>query len=302
MSQNPFADQKPIPSIKHILLVASGKGGVGKSTVAVNLATALAKSHKVGLLDADIYGPSIPRMMGAVGQRPISNEHGKIEPLIRHGIKLMSIGFLIEDATSVVWRGPMLFKAIDQFLNDVHWGSLDYLIIDLPPGTGDVQLTLAQKIPVTGAIVVTTPQNISLVDVKKAIDMFERTQIPVLGVIENMAYYLHPVTQEKLPMFPVGELDSYLESKHILKIGVLPFNPQIGVSCEAGIPLLTRSQDGKIKAEVQEIFDICEHIEDLLTDVKPLSDEKPTAEFSILSLQKEMGGGCGSGSCGCKNP
>lgn len=316
-SQNPFSGQKALPGIKHVIVVASGKGGVGKSTVAINLAVAMAKNHKVGLLDADIYGPSLPRMMGSVGQRPIADENGKIQPLERHGVKMMSIGFLIEDTTSVVWRGPMLFKAIDQFLNDVQWGELDYLVIDLPPGTGDVQLTLAQKIPITGAVVISTPQNIALTDVKKAIDMFERTQVPVLGVIENMSYMINPINGEKIQLFPKGELDQYLEQKDILKIGALPFNPQISMACEIGIPLLSLSADPKTATEVKEFFDICEHIEDLLADTPALStaadltaaapagalgNSVPAAMMaasSNVSVGGGSGGGCGKGTCGC---
>lgn len=292
-SSNPFSAQKPIPGIKNVVVVASGKGGVGKSTVAINLAVALAKKNRVGLLDADIYGPSVPRMMGAKGQRPITNEAGKIVPLERFGVKVMSIGFLIDDATSVVWRGPMLFKAMDQFLQDVAWGELDYLIIDLPPGTGDVQLTLAQKIPVTGAIIVSTPQDISLVDAKRAIDMFERTQVPVLGLIENMAYFAHPSTNEKFQLYPKGELDSYLAEKEIIKIGSLPFHQKIALSCEIGIPLMSLGQDSQPETEVREFDDICEHLENLL------SDRSSTAPLDQESKSEVQVGGC-AGNCTCR--
>ena len=184
---SPFDQQQAIPGVKHIIAVSSGKGGVGKSTVATNLATALGQKNKVGLLDADIYGPSIPRMLGSLNQKPAINKEQKIEPLLRYGIKLMSIGFLIDESSAVVWRGPMLFKAMDQFLRDVSWGDLDYLVVDLPPGTGDVQLSLAQKVPVSGAVMVSTPQNVSLTDVKRAVDMFNRVGIRMLGLVENMA-------------------------------------------------------------------------------------------------------------------
>lgn len=307
-STNPFVAQQPIPGIKNVIVVASGKGGVGKSTVAINLAVAMSKKHKVGLLDADIYGPSIPRMMGAIGQRPIADETGKIHPLERYGVKMMSIGFMIDDATSIVWRGPMLFKAIDQFLNDVEWGELDYLIIDLPPGTGDVQLTLAQKIPITGAVIVTTPQNISLMDAKKAIDMFERTQVPVLGVIENMSFLISPETKERVQLYPKGELDHYLAEKDIIKIGSLPFNPQISMACEVGIPLLSLNKDDKTQTEVTEFFDICEHIEDLLFE-NPTVQVQMAAQLNALStntstdvktvgVAQQKSGGCG-GHCTC---
>lgn len=239
---NPFDQQKPIPNVKNIVAVASGKGGVGKSTVASNLALALHRSGaKVGLLDADIYGPSVPRMWGALNQRPEVTEDRRIQPIVRHGVKLMSIGFLIEENSAVVWRGPMLFKALDQFFRDVEWGELDYLIIDLPPGTGDIHLSLAQKVPVTGVVCVTTPQNVALVDVKKALDMFERVSVPVIGMVENMSYMLAPGTNEKIQMFPKGDLDRYLDQKQMEKLGELPFNPGISMSGEIGIPFVQTS-------------------------------------------------------------
>ncbi len=308
-SSDPFSQQKPIPGIKNVVVVASGKGGVGKSSVAVNLAVAMAKKNKVGLLDADIYGPSVPRMMGAQGHRPLADDNGKIQPIHRYNVKVMSIGFLIDDSTSVVWRGPMLFKAIDQFLKDVDWGELDYLIVDLPPGTGDIQLTLAQRIPITGAIIVSTPQNISLVDAKKAIDMFERVQVPILGLIENMSYMINPSTKERIQLFPKGEIDQYLSLKHILKIGEIPFNPVISSSCELGVPLLSSyaskqrlvsQEQENFQVEVQEFNDICEHIELLLSENKTSSHSNPTESLSTEpSVAEDPPGGC-SGHCTCR--
>lgn len=245
---NPFEQQKAIPGVKHIIAVSSGKGGVGKSTVAVNLALALSKKHRVGLLDADIYGPSIPRMLGALNQKPGITPQQRLEPLVRYGMKLMSIGFLVEEGAAVVWRGPMLFKAMDQFLRDVNWGDLDYLIIDLPPGTGDVQLSLVQKVPLAGALVVSTPQNISLVDVKKAIDMWTRTSIRILGLAENMSWMVNPANGEKLQLFPRGEMDSYLRDKSIAKLVQIPFDPSVGLASEAGVPIVESnpaSEEGK---------------------------------------------------------
>ena len=238
MAANPFNQQQPIPGVKKIIAVASGKGGVGKSTVATNLALALREYGQVGLLDADIYGPSIPRMTGSVNQKLMINNNQQIMPLERMGIKLMSIGFLVEESAAVVWRGPMLFKAMDQFFKDVQWGELDYLVIDLPPGTGDVQLSVVQKVPVNHVVIVTTPQNVSLIDAKKAIDMFERTQTPVLGVVENMSYMLNPVNNEKIQLFPKGEIDSYLKSKNLAKLVEIPFNPDVSMGSEAGIPIV----------------------------------------------------------------
>lgn len=238
-TMNPFEQQKPIDGVKKIIAVSSGKGGVGKSTVASNLALALSKKgKKVGLLDADIYGPSLPRMLGAVNQKPAITAEQKLIPLERYNLKTMSIGFLVEESLAVVWRGPMLFKAMDQFLRDVQWGELDFLIVDLPPGTGDVQLSLAQKVPVAGTVIVTTPQNISLIDVKRAIDMWERVQVPILGVVENMSYMTNPANGERIQMFPRGELKSYMDSKKLPLLGEVPFNPSVGLACEAGIPIV----------------------------------------------------------------
>lgn len=254
---NPFEQQRPIPNVRHILAVSSGKGGVGKSTVSTNLALALSKRFKVGLLDADIYGPSIPRMLGALNQKPAMSPDQKIEPITRYGIKLMSIGFMIDENAAVVWRGPMLFKAMDQFLRDVNWGELDCLVVDLPPGTGDVQLSLAQKVPLTGAIAVTTPQNVALMDVKRALDMWNRVSTPILGVVENMSYMLNPVNGEKMQLFPKGELDSYLDAKKIPKIGEIPFNPSVSLGSEAGVPIVESHPNS---AEAKAFFAIAEKL------------------------------------------
>lgn len=258
---NPFDQQKSIPGVKKIIAVSSGKGGVGKSTVASNLALALSKKYQVGLLDADIYGPSLPRMMGALKQKPTISSTGKIQPIVRFGLKLMSIGFLVDENSAVVWRGPMLFKAMDQFLKDVLWEPLDILVIDLPPGTGDIQLTLAQKVPLSGVIVVSTPQNIALIDAKKSIDMFERLNIPNLGLIENMSYMINPVNGEPIQMFPRGEIESYLKSKRIPKLGEIPFNPSVSLSCEAGIPIVESNFNG---FEAQSFMTIADQISKLL--------------------------------------
>lgn len=260
--QNPFEKQTAIPGVKHIIAVSSGKGGVGKSTVATNLALALSKNSKVGLLDADIYGPSIPRMLGTMSQKPhINPETNQLEPIVRHGVKLMSIGFLIEEGSAVVWRGPMLFKAMDQFLRDVNWGELDYLVVDLPPGTGDIQLTLSQKVPVAGAIMVSTPQNVALVDMKKAVDMFARVNVPILGLVENMAYMINPVNGEKMQLFPKGEIDAYADSKGMNKLGQIPFNPSVGMACEAGIPIVEANPAG---AEAQAFMALAKEVQEYL--------------------------------------
>lgn len=251
---NPFLQQAPIKGVKQILTVGSGKGGVGKSTVAVNLAMGLQKSgFKVGILDGDIYGPSIPRMLGTQNQKVEVDENQKLLPVTKFGVKSMSLGYLIEEGQAAVWRGPMLFKAMDQFFRDVLWDDLDILIIDLPPGTGDVGLTVAQKVPVAGAIVVVTPQNVALADAKKAIDMFDRTNVPLLGVVENMAYMQTP-NGEKIQLFPKGELDIFLETKKILKLGQIPFFQEVGISTEAGVPLVeSQSQEDE---EVRPFMDL----------------------------------------------
>jgi ATP-binding protein involved in chromosome partitioning len=236
---NPFDQQRPIPGVKRILAVSSGKGGVGKSTVATNLALALSKRGlKVGLLDADIYGPSLPRMTGTLQQKVALGEDKMLQPLERYGLKLMSIGYLVDEDLAVVWRGPMLFKAMDQFLREVAWGKLDLLLVDLPPGTGDIQLSLAQKVPVAGAIAVSTPQDVALTDVKKAIDMWARVQVPVLGVVENMSWYILPGSTERVQLFPKGSLDRWLEERGLMKLGEVPFHPNVGLGGEAGIPVV----------------------------------------------------------------
>ena len=192
-----------IPGVKHVIAVSSGKGGVGKSTVTVNLAVALALTGaKVGLMDADIYGPNVPTMMG-VTQAPEKDEN-KIIPAEGHGVKVMSMGFFVPEETPVVWRGPMVHSAIQQFFRDVVWGNLDYLLIDLPPGTGDVQLTLAQLVPLTGAITVTTPQEVALQDVRKGIVMFQKVNVPILGVLENMSFYVCGHCGERSEIFSHG--------------------------------------------------------------------------------------------------
>lgn len=258
---NPFDQQKPIPGVKHIIAVSSGKGGVGKSTVAINLALALSKKNKTGLLDADIYGPSLPRMTGTLNQKPTITPDQKLEPLVRHGLKLMSIGYIVEENAAVVWRGPMLFKAMDQFLRDVNWGELDYLVVDLPPGTGDVQLSLAQKIPVSGALVVSTPQNIALADVKKAIDMWECLGVRQLGLIENMAWMINPANGEKIQLFPKGELDAYADSKGLRKLAQIPFDPSVSLASEAGMPIVESHPQG---TEAQVFLALADQIQKLL--------------------------------------
>ena len=230
-----------LPKVKSTIAVASGKGGVGKSTVAVNLAVALAKDGaKVGLLDADIYGPSIPLMLG-INDRPKAiqdNGSTKIIPLEKYGLKIMSIGFMIDDQTPVIWRGPMASGAVKQFMSDVNWGELDYLIFDLPPGTGDIQLTLVQTIPLTGAIIVTTPQEVSLIDARKGLLMFSRVNVPVFGIVENMSYFLAPDTGNKYDIFGSGGGLKLASENNIEFLGGIPIDPRIRIGGDKGIPIV----------------------------------------------------------------
>ena len=235
-----FSDQigkgnnKILPNVKYTIAVASGKGGVGKSTVSVNLALGLAKlGAKVGLLDADIYGPSIPLMMGITGKPQIYQNEGtnKMMPLENYGIKLMSIGFLIDEDNPVIWRGPMASGALKQFMTDVDWGELDYLIYDLPPGTGDIQLTLVQTIPLTGAVIVTTPQEVSLIDAKKGLKMFDKVNVPVYGIIENMSYFIAPDTGNRYDIFGKDGGKNLASKLNTAFLGGIPIDPRI---CEGG--------------------------------------------------------------------
>jgi ATP-binding protein involved in chromosome partitioning len=230
--------EDPIPQVRNVVLVMSGKGGVGKSTVAVNLTLALKRAGaRVGLLDADIYGPSIPTMLGIQGF-PSSEDGKTIEPLERFGVKLMSIGFLMEDTkAAIVWRGPMLHGALQQFLQDVHWGELDYLVVDLPPGTGDVALSLAQKMKVTGAVIVTTPQEVALQDVYKGVSMCEKLNIPVLGVVENMSFFLDSAGV-KHNLFGEGGGQKIAEFAKAPLLGQVPLEPKVREWGDNGTPIV----------------------------------------------------------------
>lgn len=236
---NPFEQQRPIPGIKNIIAIGAGKGGVGKSTITMNLALAMSKlGAKVGVLDADIYGPSLPRMTGTLHQKPEIHPDQSIETIDRMGLKLMSVGYLIPESKGLVWRGPMLFKMMDQFFRQVRWGELDYLFIDLPPGTGDVPLSVAQKVPCQGAVAICTPQNVALSDVERAIDMFTTIGIPVLGLIENMSYFVPPGSTDRIQLFPKGDLGSYLDRHQVPKLGEVPFQTPIAMGAEIGIPIV----------------------------------------------------------------
>ena len=233
----PQAGPQPIPGVRHIIAIGSGKGGVGKSTVTSNLAVALARAgRRVGLLDADIYGPSQPRMMGISG-RPASPDGQRIEPLHAHGVTVMSIGLMLKEGEAVVWRGPMLMGAMQQMLQQVMWGELDVLLIDLPPGTGDVQLSLCQKAPVSGAIIVSTPQDVALLDARRAIDMFGKLKTPVLGLVENMSTYVCPNCGHEAHPFGHGGVAAEAESLGLPFLGELPLELEVRLGGDSGRPV-----------------------------------------------------------------
>lgn len=242
-----------LPNIKNIIAVASGKGGVGKSTTAVNLALALAQDDfRVGILDADIYGPSVPLMLG-INARPEIKDQKKIMPILAHGIQSMSIGYLIDENTPMIWRGPMVSGALQQLLNDTLWDNLDYLIIDLPPGTGDIQLTLAQKIPVTAAVVVTTPQDLALLDARRAYEMFRKVNVPVLGVIENMSIHICSQCGHAESIFGEGGGKQLAEQYSIPLLGALPLDLQIRQETDSGKPTVVAdpaSQNAQLYREI----------------------------------------------------
>ncbi len=244
---------KLIPGVKNIIAVASGKGGVGKSTTAVNLALALqAEGAKVGIMDADIYGPSQPLMLGIEG-RPESQDGQKMEPMMGHGLQAMSIGFLIDVETPMVWRGPMVTQALEQLLNETNWKDLDYLVVDLPPGTGDVQLTLAQKVPVTGAVIVTTPQDVALIDARKGLKMFEKVGIPIIGIVENMSLHICSQCGHEERIFGQGGGERMCQDYSVEFLGALPLDIAIREQTDAGKPPVVANPEGRVAEIYREI-------------------------------------------------
>lgn len=235
--------RRPIPGVKHVVLVASGKGGVGKSTVSANLAVALAKDHRVGLLDADVYGPSAQILLGLNGSMPVTSG-SKLLPLEGHGVKVVSFGFLTDPTQPVIWRGPMVSKALEQFFYDVEWGELDYLIVDMPPGTGDVQMTFAERLPVAGAVIVTTPQDVALIDAHKALSMFEKLAVPVLGAVENMAWFSCPGCGHEEHIFGHEAFQDFLKARQLKLLARIPLRKEIRIHSDKGMPS-ARSSDGE---------------------------------------------------------
>ncbi len=265
-----------LPGVKNTIAVASGKGGVGKSTVAVNLAVALAKEGaRVGLVDADLYGPSIPLMMGIRGRPEMRGQH--LLPMENWGVKVMSIGFLIDPMQAVIWRGPMASGAIKQFMSDVEWGELDYLIFDLPPGTGDIQLTLVQTIPLTGAVIVTTPQDISLADARKGFKMFEKVNVPVLGIVENMSYYVCTHCGQREEIFDNGGGKRAAEELGVPFLGEIPIYTNIRVSGDIGKPIVL-NEDAKTQSEL--ILRIARNMAAQVS-IRNASGEAPAVEIQL---------------------
>ena len=241
--KDPTEGRRPVEGVRNVLAVASGKGGVGKSTISANLAVSLHRAGaRVGLLDADIYGPSVPTLFNLKGHK-LLGENGRILPADADGIKIVSIGFMVEEDSPVIWRGPLLMKALEQFLHGTKWGELDYLVIDLPPGTGDVQLSLVQMTPVAGAVVVTTPQDLALIDVKKAVRMFEKVGVPILGVIENMSYYLCPHCDGRSEIFGHGGAEETCRKMGLRFLGEVPLQTELREASDAGVPLVARNPD-----------------------------------------------------------
>ena len=237
---------KLLPGVKNIIAVASGKGGVGKSTTAVNLALALAQEGaSVGILDADIYGPSQPQMLGLAGQQPVSTDGENMEPLQAHGVQAMSIGFMVDVETPMVWRGPMVAQALDQLLHQTRWHEVDYLIVDMPPGTGDTQLSLAQKVPVTGAVIVTTPQDIALIDARKGLKMFEKVNIPILGIVENMSIHICSQCGHEEHIFGSGGGERMCADYGVEFLGALPLEMAIREMADGGRPTVVGAPDSR---------------------------------------------------------
>jgi ATP-binding protein involved in chromosome partitioning len=273
--------QSDLPGVKHTIAVASGKGGVGKSTIAVNLAVALAKQGaRVGLLDADIYGPSIPTMMGITGQPKAYKDNGntRLIPQDNYGVKVMSIGFLVDADSALIWRGPMASGAMKQLITDVDWGELDYMIFDMPPGTGDIQLTLSQSVPLTGSVIVTTPQDISLIDARKGVRMFEKVEVPILGFVENMSYHVCSSCGSRDEIFGHGGGKSTAEEFSVPFLGEIPIRTKVREGGDQGIPVVELEPDSEIS---QSITEAALHLAAAITTRAMTADAPPTIDIDL---------------------
>lgn len=269
-----------LPNVKNIIAIASGKGGVGKSTMTANIACALAKSGaRVGLLDADIYGPSIPKMIGANNPELKITEENRITPFEAHGLKVMSLGFMVTDETPVIWRGPMVHNILSQFLRQVDWGDLDYLVIDLPPGTGDAQLTLTQSVPLSGAVIVTTPQEVSIQIASKGLRMFSQVNVPVLGFIENMSHFICPHCAESTAIFRHGGTRKASEIHGVPFLGEVPLDAQITLDGDNGVPTVISHPDSAASKAVMEITG---KIAAALSTQHMQETEQPGANLNLL--------------------
>ncbi|MEO8349301.1 MAG: Mrp/NBP35 family ATP-binding protein [Acidobacteriota bacterium] len=242
----PPADAALLADVRFKIAVASGKGGVGKSTVAANLALALSRlGSRVGLMDSDIYGPSQQMMMG-IDEKPFLNEGNQIVPIERFGVRVMSLGFLMDVDQPVIWRGPMVMKAVEQFLQDVSWGKLDFLVVDLPPGTGDAQLTLTQKIHLSGAVIVTTPQDVALIDARKGLAMFQKVNVPILGIVENMSYFICPKCGHREEIFKHGGGERTAKKLNVPFLGAIPLDPAVAIGGDAGVPIVAAEPESPV--------------------------------------------------------
>jgi ATP-binding protein involved in chromosome partitioning len=256
---------QPLPGVDSIIAVGSGKGGVGKTTLAVNLAVALAKmGHKVGLLDADVYGPNVPLMLGVTGQPKMAGEN-RIEPLEAHGLKVISVGFLNPGDKPIIWRGPMLHQIIRQFLSMVDWGHLDYMVVDLPPGTGDIALSLVQNVPLTGAVVVSTPSDVSLQDARKAIEMFRQMKVDLVGVVENMSYFVCPHCQHEVDIFSRGGAEKMAEQYGASFLGNIALDPEVRKSGDSGKPVVL---EGENSAHAKSILEFARRVRARVAEIK----------------------------------
>jgi ATP-binding protein involved in chromosome partitioning len=272
----PAPGPQPIPGVDSIVAVGSGKGGVGKTTLAVNLAVALAKlGHKVGLLDADVYGPNVPLMLGANATPRVIGEN-RIEPLERYGLKVISVGFLNPGDRPLIWRGPMLHSIVRQFLGQVEWGQLDYLVVDLPPGTGDVALSLIQTVPLTGAIVVSTPSDVSLQDARKAIEMFRQVKVDIVGLVENMSFFVCPHCHEEIDIFSKGGGERTARQFDIPFLGRVELDPEIRKAGDAGLPAVLAGEEGP---HAKSLYEFARTVVGRVGEIKAASPE------SVIQIQ-----------------